>query len=142
MHVVDASVWVSRFVREDSHHKSSRSWLEKVLFRSERVIAPGILLPEVAGALARRTNRPDLARQVVAALERLPTLRLVPVDKELAELAAGLAAELRLRGADALYVAVAYRLGIPLITWDHEQKKRSEKVIVTLTPEEALAGEV
>ncbi|RLC76512.1 MAG: VapC toxin family PIN domain ribonuclease [Chloroflexi bacterium] len=142
MHVVDASVWVSRFVREDSYHEASRDWLEKALFRGKRLVAPGILLPEVAGALARRTDRPDLAQQVVATLERLPTLRLVPVGKELAELAADLAAELRLRGADALYVAVAYRLRIPLITWDREQKERSGKVIVALTPEEALAGEV
>ena len=140
MYVVDASVWVSRFVKQDVHHEASEKWLGELILRDEPLIAPGILLPEVAGALARRTGDSELARRVVASIVKLPALRVIDIDRNLARLAATLAADLRLRGADALYVATAYRLRIPLITWDVEQKERSAHLINALTPEEAASS--
>ena len=101
MTVVDASVWVSRLVPTDAHHAASRAWLEEEMARGELVIAPTILLPEVAGALARRTGFAGAARRAIAQLVQVPVLRLVGVDHRLAREAAGLGARLRLRGADA-----------------------------------------
>jgi len=49
-------------------------------------------------------------------------------------LAAQLAADHALRGADAVYVAAALRLGLPLVTLDGEQLQRAEAVISTLSP--------
>jgi predicted nucleic acid-binding protein len=101
------------------------------------VIAPALLLPEVAGAVARRTGEPGLARRAVAAVLRLPSLRLVPVDDVLAHAAAALAGRLRLRGADAVYLAAAAALGLPLVTWDAEQRDRAGGLVEVRRPPRA-----
>jgi len=44
------------------------------------VVSRLVLLPEVAGAVARRTGDPRLARRAVDAVLRLPALRRVLVD--------------------------------------------------------------
>ena len=93
-----------------------------------------LMLAEVAGAISRRTGRARLARRAVEGLLRLPALRLVSVDQRLGEAAAQLAADLRLRGADAVYVATARHLRLPLITWDREQRERAARLIPARAP--------
>ncbi|MFB0535451.1 MAG: hypothetical protein ACETWR_10755 [Anaerolineae bacterium] len=46
----------------------------------------------------------------------------------------------RLRGCDAIYAALARREGVPLVTWDHQQRSRAAPVVEALTPSEALAA--
>lgn len=101
------------------------------------LIAPALLLPEVASAVARRTGHARLANRAVAAVLGIPGLRLVPVDRELARRAARLAGRLGLRGADAVYVAVAVALRVPLVTWDDDQRERASGVARVLTPGQA-----
>lgn len=132
--VVDASVVVSRLVPHDVHHEASRRWLTRHVAEGGLVIAPALLLPEVAGAVARRTGEPRLARRAVAAVLRLPALRLVPVDDSLARTAARLAGRLRLRGADAIYLAAAAGLRLPLVTWDVEQRDRAAGLVEVMVP--------
>ena len=133
--VVDASVWVSRLVPQDVHHESSRRWLENYTAQGGRLVAPVMLLPEIAGAISRRTGAPALADQATKQLQQLGSLRLVAVDRRLGQAATRLAADLGLRGADALYVAVAEQLKIPLLTWDNEQVERARKAIQVRMPE-------
>ena len=97
-----------------------------------------LVLAEVAGAVARRTGLSELGTRAVTLVRHLPDARLVPVDAELAQLGARVAAQLRLRGADALYVALARRLGAPLVTWDQEQLERGRQLVTVLNPQEAL----
>ena len=123
--IVDASVWVSRFVPSDVYHVQSRRWLEEHLASGRRVLAPTLLLVEVAGAIGRRTTDPTIARRVVASLRALPGLTWVGLPGEIRDHAAALAIDLRLQGADAVYVAIADRLRVPLVTWDAEQLSRA-----------------
>ncbi len=134
MNVADASVWVSALVPADEHHAASRAWLELQDAGDHWIVAPALLLPEVAAAVSRRTQRPALARRALTSLSSLPILRIVPIDAELAVEAARLAADRALRGADAIYVAVARRLSIPLITWDREQTERGGAVAEVSRP--------
>ncbi len=134
MTVVDASVWVSRLVPHDVHHAASRDWLAGQVTAGRLIVAPVLLLAEVAGAISRRTGRPRLARRAVEDLVRLPGLRLLAVESRLARSAAQVAGDLRLRGADAVYVATARDLGIPLVTWDGEQRERAGRLIAVKTP--------
>jgi predicted nucleic acid-binding protein len=103
-----------------------------------QLFSPVLLLAEVAGAVSRRTQMPLLATQVVERLEREPQMHLVGIDSELARDAAGVAAAHSIGGADALYVALARRLGLSLITWDDEQRNRAGHLIDAITPAEAL----
>lgn len=132
--VVDASVWVSAFVSSDLNYAASLAWLRAQTAGGRTVVDPTLVLAEVAGALARRTGDPAFARVVVADMRRLSGLRLVPLTEARAARSATRAIDLGLRGADAIYVALAERLGVPLVTWDQEQLSRAAAVVQTRTP--------
>ena len=93
------------------------------------------MLAEVSGAIARRTNDRQLGSQIIQQIRQLPTLQLIAVDDSLGQFSAQLASELRLRGADAIYVATASQLQLPLISWDREQIGRAGELIDARTPE-------
>jgi predicted nucleic acid-binding protein len=135
--VLDASVWVSALVAGEAHHAASRAWLRRQEAAGSAVVAPALLVPEVAAAISRGSGRAALGRRAVAALLRYAPLRLVPLDPELAQEAGRLAADCALRGADAVYVAVAQRLAIPLVTWDREQLDRGSAAAEVLAPSAA-----
>lgn len=140
MTVVDASVWVSRLVPQDVNHAGSRDWLDSYANNGGLLVAPVLLLAEVAGAVSRRTGDQLLARRVVQQLLRVPGLRLVAVDRRLGEAAARVAADRSLRGADAVYIATARRLSVSLVTWDREQRERAGGLVVVRTPQEMYRG--
>ncbi|MHB0871647.1 MAG: type II toxin-antitoxin system VapC family toxin [Chloroflexota bacterium] len=134
MTVVDASVWVSRFMAGDVHHSASRDWLREYLASGGIVVAPMLLLTEVSGAISRQTGQPGLAREAIRHMMRLKSIRFVPLDRWLGRMAAEIAADLGLRGADAVYVATARRLSIPLVTWDVEQQRKAASLIQVNEP--------
>jgi predicted nucleic acid-binding protein len=119
--VVDASVWVARYVPTDAFHAASTSWLTAQVRARRTLISPALLLPELAGSVARVLNDTALGLRVARSTARLSRVRLVPVDAALAGSAYRLAATRRLRGADAVYAALAQRLGLRLVSWDGEQ---------------------
>ena len=131
--VLDASVWVSATIPDDAHHQATRAWLAGVS-SSDALVTPGLGLLETAGAVARRTGSSALARQIVGVIEQLPNVVVVIPDAELWTLAVHLASERALRGADALHVALAETLGIPLATWDADQRKNAGPRVRVITP--------
>jgi predicted nucleic acid-binding protein len=133
--VVDASVWVSSLIAQDRFHQISRRWLQRYLASGDRLVAPMLLLAEVVGAVARLKADSQFGRDAVQELLSVPQLELVPHDAAFGEAAALLAADLRLRGPDAAYVAVAQQRRIPLITWDNEQGQRAATVVIVQTPQ-------
>jgi predicted nucleic acid-binding protein len=134
--VVDASVVVSHLVPHDGHHAASRAWLTRHVSEGGLLVAPALLLTEIAGAVGRRTGLPRLAGRAVNAVLGLHAFRLLPMDEALARAAADLAGRLRLRGADAVYVATAVTLRLPLVTWDAEQRQRAGRIVEVVAPEQ------
>ncbi len=84
--------------------------------------------------VARPARDPALGRLAVADVLGDPGITIVAIDKVLAETAAYHASDLFLRGADAIYVALAERLAIPLVTWDQELMTRAATLIEVRTP--------
>ncbi|MGC9335976.1 MAG: type II toxin-antitoxin system VapC family toxin [Anaerolineae bacterium] len=138
-YTVDASVFLNAFNRYEAGHEQSNRLLRQMQDEAVPIIVPGLLLPEVAAAVARGRDDADLARGFAVQLSRLPHLILVPVDDRLAKQAADIAAQHRLRGADAVYASVALRFGSTLVTLDEEQRQRIGQVIPTRLPAEALS---
>lgn len=134
MIVIDSSVWVSWLVSQDVHHQTSRQWMAGTLVSGETLVVPSLALAEIAGAVARRTGQATHGKQAVRQLLRLPVLRVEPVDRSLAMAAASVAADLKLRGPDAIFATLAYRMGTPLVTWDDELALRASRLISTLPP--------
>lgn len=130
--VIDASVWVARLVAGDVFHESVKQWMSARLEAGDVFLSPSLLLVEVGGAISRRTT-PALGQKAVEAIQSLPGLQLVEMEPALVHEAAKLAAELGLRGADSIYVAVASRLELPLFTLDVDQKGKAGKLVKVLT---------
>ena len=126
--VVDASVWVSRLVSEDVFHQQVKAWMSARLDAGDEFIAPSLLLAEIGGAISRKTT-PALGLQAIEIVKNLPGLQLVEMEQPLLNDAAQLAAELGLRGADSIYVALAFRLNLLFVTLDADQKEKAKKQI-------------
>jgi predicted nucleic acid-binding protein len=123
--VVDASVWISSLLIRDVNHAVSRSWRRTWIAGGGTFTLPSVILPEIAGAIARRTGRPLLGERAVATILANPANSLVSVDQSLARLASQHAATLSLKGSDAVYTALAEQMGLLLFTWDGEQLNRA-----------------
>ncbi len=124
MPVVDASVYVSIAHGADRHHERCLRWLEAGLERQEPLVAPNLLLVEVAAAVRRLTGRRQLAEAAVADLLETGLIELVPLSAERAARAAGIAAAAGVRGADAVYLALAEELDATLVSLDRRQLER------------------
>ena len=134
MPVIDASVYISLINAGEEQHASSWAWYENVQARQEPLVAPVILLTEVAAVLSRGVGDTALAHRVVDQLKRSEIIEWVPVTSALAQKAAAIAADHRIRGCDAIYVAVASRLGDSLVTLDRQQLERAAAVVTVHRP--------
>lgn len=137
MIVIDASVWISFLIQQDINHAATQPWLSGVLRRKIPIAAPILLLAEVGGAISRRLGHVEIGEMAINQLLSIPTLQLIHMDHAQGIEASRIAAQYRLRGADAFYVAVAAYLKVPLISWDNEHLNRISDLITTYTPEQA-----
>jgi predicted nucleic acid-binding protein len=135
-YTVDASVFLNAFNPHEVGHTGSLQFIARLQEGAVPIVAPTLLLPEVAGAIGRGRRDPNLARRFASTLRRLPHLVLIPLDARLAEQAADLAAQHRLRGSDAVYASVALLFGSTLVTLDQEQRRRLARVLRTRRPED------
>jgi len=137
-YTIDASVFVNAFNRHEEGHAKSLQILSAIQESGDPVIVPTLLVAEIASAVARATEDTAGALQYAMATAALPHLTLVALTAAVARQAADLAATHRLRGADAVYIAVARRYGTTIVSRDDEQRIRGAAVVACQTPEEAL----
>ena len=136
---VDASVFVNAFNPHEEGQVASLQFLATIQERGDPIIVPTLLVTEIASAVARASNDSTGALEYAHATASLPHLMLVSLTPAMARQAAELAARYRLRGADAVYLAIARRYGTSLISRDQEQRARGSAVATCQTPENALA---
>lgn len=132
--VVDASVWVSWLITQDANHVTSRLWMERYITIGGLLVAPALVLIEVAAAISRQTGQIGRAKEVAKNLSSVRAMRFVPLDSMLVWAAVDVAADLKLRAGDTTYVAVARQLNIPLVSWDKEQLWRAGSLTRTYMP--------
>ena len=138
-YVVDASVFVSAAQIKDVHYADSVAFFRQLGATPDvNVFCPTLLLPEYAAAIARRTDDTSLAESLIEILETMWGLRLESLTENRSRRAAKIAAQHRLRGADAVYVALAEEIDAVLITWDNEMLERSASIVQTSTPAQWL----
>jgi predicted nucleic acid-binding protein len=132
--VIDASVWVAALLTNDIHHRPSTALLRGLVLRKQQAVTPVLAWAEIAGAIARRTGSSELAKAAVAFLNNQTWLEYVPLDEPLARHAVAIAIAQRLRGADAVYVALASQRDGMLITLDREMLERAPASLTACTP--------
>jgi predicted nucleic acid-binding protein len=128
MTVVDASVIVKWFSPEIGGVPA-----RALLARGDELIAPELARIEVASTLIRKGLREELAGADVESTLRAwfralsdGQIFLLPNSEDI-EAAAGIALELRHPLPDCLYLAVAERLGVALITADRAFVRRAQR---------------
>jgi predicted nucleic acid-binding protein len=124
MYTIDASVWVNGFDHREPSHVTSCQLLELLRAQGLPLIEPMLVLAEVAGAISRTRQDPAQAQAFATALGQLSNVTVVPGDTALGQQALELAAQHGLRGADAVYAAVAQHTACTLISRDNEQLTR------------------
>jgi predicted nucleic acid-binding protein len=133
---VDASVWINAFRPAEEDSQESLAFLEKIRQTREPMISPTLLLPELAAVLARGGEKSENVLRFVQSVKELPHQVFIALDETTAQAAVELAEQCKLRGADAVYGAVALRFGSVLVTRDREQLERLKGVIQVNLPNE------
>ena len=134
LYCLDASVIINSYIDKEEFHNSSKKLMEIIKKNDIKIILPEIVFPEVASAIARGINDEKVAIKFAETLRKLPNFTIITIDNEISNLSLKFAAKNRLRGCDAIYVAVAYLFNLKLITLDKQQKERSLGLIEVTTP--------
>jgi predicted nucleic acid-binding protein len=138
MYTIDASVHVSALNPSEAGSAESQAFLAQVQRQRNPLFCPTLLLVEVAAAVARALGDAGRAAALAAVVRGWPNQMLVPLDEDLADRAANLAATARLRGTDAVYAAVAQQYGTTLVTLDRQQLERLPPVVKAVRPTDVL----
>jgi predicted nucleic acid-binding protein len=138
MFTIDASVYLNALHPTEAGSSESRDFLEQISQYPRPVYSPTLLLVEVAAAIARIFNDTQRGITMSQAIFGLPGQIWIPLDEAQAQVSVKLAAAQRLRGADAVYAAVAQHYGATLVTRDHQQQQRLRPILPVVSPEEAL----
>jgi predicted nucleic acid-binding protein len=139
MYTIDTSVWVNATEPGEVDHAASRAFLRESAARTLPVVVPTLVLVEVAAAVARLRSERRSAR-ITRLVARWRAITLLDLDRVLADAAATLARIHRLRGADAVYAAVAQQYGTTLVSRDREHLPRLAGIVPVLHPAAALAA--
>ena len=110
-------------------------WLDQYIAREGLLVEPALLLIEVAASVSRQTGQAMRAKEAINTLRSISKIHIVPLDSVLVQVAVDAAIDLQLRAGDSIYVALAHRLNIPLVSWDKEQLQRARSLIATFTPD-------
>lgn len=138
MITVDASVHVNALNPAEAGSAESKAFLDWLQQERQPVTSPTLLLVEVAAAVARSQNDSGRGIEAMQRLQDLPRHTWLPLDRAMAKQSARLAALYRLRGADAVYAAVAQHAGSILVTTDRQQLERLRDAITVMSPTQAL----
>ena len=121
MAVIDASVWIAWFKKDDKFLGQAEQIIQSVLSSQERVCLPAIAFTKVAGVIKRISKDSNVARRAVLLMK--DTEPEVFVDfGELEPIATEIAINHSIKGADAHYLAVAKMTKSNLYTFDKQQQ--------------------
>lgn len=140
MHTIDANVFLRTLAAHQPDHGTCRTLLNQLQARATPIIVPRLLLNELAAGVRRTTGDAIRARVFAELWRTAPHLQFLPLDAPLEQAATEIAADYGLRGADAIYVAVARQYSCTLVTLDHEIERRAGSIVTVQSPAAALAS--
>jgi predicted nucleic acid-binding protein len=117
-YVLDASVAVASLRPAEPLHAASVAYLSPLLAGRDTIVVPSIFRVEVASALARAGFTAAQIGRFVGAF--LAGARVATIGPKRAVDIQAVAVDTRLRAADAVYVWLAQKEGLPLVTGDAE----------------------
>jgi len=128
-YVLDASVAVAALRDGEPAHRVALRRCQPLFAGRDSIVVPAVFDLEVTSALVRRGVAPD---RVAAFFDRhLRSRRLITIGPRAVRAIRAVVTATRLRAADALYVWVAAREGLPIVTGDSEVLDRAALVGAT-----------
>ena len=137
--VFDASVIVADARPSEPFHPDAHRLLQCIWEHDHTIQIPIIALAEVGAAISRGANDLESAEKLISLWQRLPHVTIIEVDTQIGILAAKLASQHKIRGCDAVYVALASITNASLVTLDGQQRSRVPPTVAAYLPSEALA---
>jgi predicted nucleic acid-binding protein len=131
--VLDASVAIASLRPKEPGYKAARARLRRLAGGEDVAVVPSLFVPEVAGALARLGFAAASIDAFLAALTSAPH-EVTTIGPKGALAAARIAVATKLRGADAIYVWLAAREGLPVCTLDREIMARGPAACRVVAP--------
>ncbi len=134
--VLDASVWISRELRADANHVTATAWVNQHLQAGGYFVEPSWFLAEVAAAVSRQLSPQDAAKEaaLLRRLRRRHVISILPMSAALMRDTIGIATDHGIRAGDAVYVALANRLAIPIVSFDSDQLTRASNLVTIIKP--------
>lgn len=132
---IDANIWVGALDGRDPASETCRACLLKAAEGSGRLYSPLLLTLEVAATIGRKTRDAHQGMRAAEWVRRFPGHVWLPLSETVAATAERFATSLFLRGADAIYVAVAHLSDSVLLTYDTEVIERASKVVKVMEPD-------
>ena len=136
--VLDTSTLIAYLISADANHSATVPFFELIEMRPIRFSVPAHFVAEVAGVLARIGQSAEIVEREINAIDSGGRFEIHATTIGQGLLAAEVAHMAKLRGSDAVFVALARALDLPLITWDTQQRQRGALFCRTMTPIEAL----
>ena len=133
-YTIDANIFIRAWTTTDPQHTISDQCLSAIFGQGISMVQPTLVLVEIAGVMSRAQRDPIRARVFADSIRTQPQSQFIPLDDALTRIASDLVADLALRGADAVYVAVTQQYGTTLVTLDQEVLNRATQVVTVLHP--------
>ena len=124
---IDSSVWVAAFLKDEKHNETAYNFIASLIESGEDIIIPVTVYIEIMMALSRR-GAGELIESTSQFLLTIPSLQFVELTYPRMIDIVETTASLRLRGMDAIVVAVAHEYGSQLATLDRELAERRRRV--------------
>ncbi len=131
-YVLDASVAVASLRPMEPLHAASVAYVSPLLAGQDTIVVPSIFRIEVASALARAGFTPAQIGKFVGAF--LAGARVTTIGPKRSIDIQAVAVDTRLRAADAVYVWLAQKEGLPLVTGDAEVLRRGSARCQVISP--------
>ena len=123
---IDSSFFASLFLERDGNHKKAVEIFRELIIKDYEKFTSYLTLPEVVGAIRRRTNNVNMAYMVEETLkswtESMINFREVTNDRIFS--AVETIVRLGIKGADAIFVSLTTETGSELLTFDDELKNK------------------
>ncbi len=129
-YTIDSSVWVSAFLADEINHERAYAFLTTAIKNSSNIIIPVTVTIEVAMALARR-GESVLADQALEFMLAIPSMQFVEITySKMIDIIQAISS-LKVRGMDAIVIAIAREYGSQLVTFDKELGQRAKGFVQT-----------
>lgn len=139
MIVIDASVWLSAILPTDVHYQYTVPWKKLIEASGEPIAVPAHFPAEVAGVLSRTGSDRTFIADTLDSIGSGHLFAIYPITVGFGRFCAEMASLAAVRGSDAIYLALAQSLDVPMLTWDRQQREWGSLLCRTMTPVEAMA---